>query len=102
MPAIDRRKYSRYDSPQEINYILHPFNSEEIYTGIIVNMSYAGMCLHVANPLSLGQEITIKRKNQYYVNGTVIWCNDIGERLNPYKIGLKFEFKHNKGRLASK
>ena len=60
------------------------------------------MCLYVSNPVSVSQEITIKRKNQYYVRGTVIWCNEIGERLNPYKIGLKFEFNHNNGRLASK
>jgi hypothetical protein len=93
MPASDRRRYSRYDSQQEISYILHPSNSEKIYTGIIVNMSCAGMCLYVANPLSLGQEITIEQKNQYYVKGTVIWCYEMSSRLNPYRVGLKFAFK---------
>jgi c-di-GMP-binding flagellar brake protein YcgR len=93
MLKSDRRRYSRYDSKQEISYIVHPTNSKQLYTGIIVNMSCAGMCLNVANHLSLGQEITVTQKNQYYVKGTVIWCIEMGESLHPYKIGLKFAFK---------
>jgi hypothetical protein len=88
--ARDRRRYNRHDFQQEISYIFGRSDAEEICTGITVNMSCSGMCLHVSNPLSLGQEITIKRENQYYVKGTVIWCNELSEKLHPYKIGLQF------------
>jgi hypothetical protein len=64
--------------------------SEKIYTGSIINMSCAGMCLHVSDPVAPGQKITINRENQFYVNGTVVWCNELGGRLHPYKIGLQF------------
>ena len=90
LQVSDRRKYSRHDFPQEISYSLHFSDSEKIYTGSIVNISCAGMCLHVSDPVGPGQKITIKRENQFYVKGTVVWCNEPGERLHPHKIGLRF------------
>ena len=90
LQAGDRRRYSRHDFPQEINYSLNFGNSETIYTGSIVNISCAGMCLHVSDPVGPGQKITIKRENQFYVKGTVVWCNELSERLHPYKVGLRF------------
>ena len=90
MQTSERRRYSRYDFQQEISYILHPSNSEKIYPGIIVNMSCSGMCLHVSNPVSSGQEITIRRENQYYIKGTVVRCNEMGGRLHTYEVGLQF------------
>jgi Tfp pilus assembly protein PilZ len=102
MKASERRRYNRYEFQEEIGHILHPSNSEKIYTGILVNISCAGMCLYVSNPVILGQEITIKRENQYYIKGRVVWCNEMGERSHPYKVGLKFAIKHNTGKLAQK
>jgi len=86
----DRRRYSRHDFPQEISYSLHFPDSKKIYRGSIVNMSSAGMCLHVSDPVHPGQKITIKQKNQFYVKGTVVWCNELGGRLHPYTVGLRF------------
>lgn len=100
MQAGDRRRYSRYDFQQEISYILRPSDSEKICTGIIMNMSCSGMCLYASGPVSLGQKITIKRENQYYIKGTVVWCNEMGAGLHSYKVGLKFEFEHNEGKAA--
>ena len=93
MPESDRRRYRRYDLQQQISYVLNRSHSEQMHTGIMVNMSSAGMCLNVSNPVSSGQEITIKRENQFYIEGTVVWCDKLGETLNPYKVGLKFEFE---------
>lgn len=90
MPARERRQHDRYDFQQEIVYTLHPPISAKTNTGIIVNMSCSGMCLYASNPVRLGQEITVKRGNQYYVKGTVIWSNETFERMNPYKVGLKY------------
>ena len=88
--ASERRRYTRYDSQQEIGYAFRLSDSEQNHSGIIVNMSRSGMCLCVSSPVIPGQEITIKRENQYYVNGTVVWCNGTGEGLNPYRVGLQF------------
>jgi hypothetical protein len=86
----ERRRYGRHDFPQKISYNLPLSDSEKIYTGSIVNMSCAGMCLCVSNPVGPGQKITINRGNQFYVKGTIIWCNELGGRLHRYKIGLRF------------
>jgi hypothetical protein len=64
--------------------------SEKTYSGSIVNISCAGMCLCISSPVDPGQKITINRGNQFYVKGTVVWCNELGGRLNPYRIGLQF------------
>jgi hypothetical protein len=90
LQVSDRRRYGRHDFPQEISYCLRFPDSERICTGRIINMSCAGMCLHVSDPVASGQKITINRENQFYVNGTVVWCNELGGRLHPYKIGLQF------------
>jgi len=92
--ATDRRRYNRYNIQQEISYILHASHFEKIHTGIINNMSSSEMCLHISNPVSLVHEITIKQEDQYedqyYVKGTVLWCKRMGDKLHPYRVGLKF------------
>lgn len=90
MQVSDRRRYGRHEFHQEISYSLYLSAPEKTYTGSIVNISCAGMCLYVSNPVGPGQKITIKRENQFYVKGTVVWCNELGERLHPYKVGLQF------------
>ncbi len=90
MPARERRQHNRYDFQQEIVYTLNPPDSAKINMGIIVNMSCSGMCLYASSPVRLGQEITVKRGNQYYVKGTIIWCSETFGRMKPYKFGLKY------------
>jgi c-di-GMP-binding flagellar brake protein YcgR len=90
LQAVDRRRYNRHDFRQEISYSLHLSPSEKTYTGSTVNISCGGMCLCVSNPVGPGQKITIKRGNQFYVEGNVVWCNEISGRLHPYKVGLQF------------
>jgi hypothetical protein len=86
----DSRRHSRHDFPQEISYSLHLSDSEKIYTGSIVNISCAGMCLCMSTPVGPGQKMTINRENQFYVKGIVIWCNELGDGSHPYKVGVKF------------
>ena len=97
MTAIERRIHVRYGTRQEIDYD-SPDVPGEIFVGSIINISHSGMCLYVSNPVRLGQEITVRRENQYYVKGIVVWCNESGGRINRHEVGLEFKFDRAAGR----
>ena len=89
MSSIERRSHIRYDIQQEVHYI-NPDAPGEIFTGIIKNISHSGLCLYLLNPVTVGQEITIKSKHELYRKGTIVWFSETGEKLDIYKAGLKF------------
>ncbi len=89
MSSVERRSYVRYDIQQEIHYI-SPDTPGEIFTGIIKNISHSGLCLYVLNPVTVGQEITIKSKHELYKKGIIVWFSETGEKFGIYKVGLKF------------
>ncbi|MEW6001445.1 MAG: PilZ domain-containing protein [Nitrospirota bacterium] len=59
--SFDRREHVRHDldDKPEIEYTLDPF-SDEIFEGLVINISRQGLCLFISNPLRAGKEITIK------------------------------------------
>jgi hypothetical protein len=62
MTVSDKRRHSRDDTISTVQYVLNRLPSEEIFDGVIANMSASGVCLLTTNPLSNGQDITIKNK----------------------------------------
>jgi hypothetical protein len=78
MSSVERRSHIRYDI------------QGEIFTGIIKNISHSGLCLYVLNPVTVGQQITIKSKHELYRKGTIMWLSETGEKFDIYKVGLKF------------
>ena len=89
MASVERRKYYRYDIQQEIRYI-SPDAPRESFTGVIKNISHSGLCLYALDPVRIGQEITIKSKQELYRKGTVVWFRETGEKFDIYKVGLQF------------
>lgn len=88
MKVIERRSHSRYDFPQQIQYI-SPDTREEI-TSIIFDISDSGMCLYMFSPVGVGQEIIIQRRRQFYKKGVIVWSSKMIEDIEIYKVGLKF------------
>jgi hypothetical protein len=89
MSSIERRSHIRYDIQQEIQYIT-PDAPIESFAGVIKNISHSGVCLYALNPVKIGQEITIKSKQELYKKGIVVWFRETGEKFDIYKAGLKF------------
>ena len=78
----------RHDFKQDIEYCLNVSGPHEKFVGVTVNKSIDGLGLRVFNPLCAGQEITILNGLEApNLNGTVIWCNKVGE--NAYSAGLR-------------
>jgi hypothetical protein len=78
----------RHDFRRDIEYCLNASCPHEKFIGFTVNKSIDGLGLRVFNPLYAGQEITILSGLETpNLNGTVIWCNKVGERA--YRAGLR-------------
>ena len=85
---VGKKPNKRYDFIQNIEYCLNASRPHEKYIGFTVNKSIDGLGLRVFNPLYAGQEITILNGLEATkLNGTVIWCNQVGE--NAYRAGLR-------------
>ena len=85
---VGKKPNKRYDFIQDIEYCLNASSPQEKFIGFTVNKSSDGLGLRVFNPLYAGQEITIlKGLEATNLNGTVIWCNQVGE--NTYRVGLR-------------
>ena len=85
-----KKPNKRYDFVQDIEYCLNASRPHEKYIGFTVNKSTDGLGLRVFNPLYVGQEITILNGLEASkLNGTVIWCNQVGE--SAYRAGLRLK-----------
>jgi hypothetical protein len=62
MSEFDKRRHSRDDTISAVQYVLNRLHSEEIFDGVIANISESGVCLLTTDPLGKGQDITIKNK----------------------------------------
>ena len=81
-------KHDRCYMNSSVEYVLDPFNADEIFEGTIENISESGMCLLTSHALTEGQEITIKSL-LFLPSQTAVVCwtetQDDG-----YRVGLKF------------
>jgi len=89
-PLVGKKPNKRHDFIQDIEYCLNASRPLEKLIGFTVNKSDDGLGLRVFNPLYAGQEITIlNRLEATNLNGTVIWCNQVGE--GAYRAGLRLK-----------
>lgn len=87
---VGKKPNKRYDFKRNIEYCLKPSCPHEKFIGFTVNKSIDGLGLRVFNPLYAGQEITILNGLEVpNLNGTVVWCNQVGERT--YRAGLRLK-----------
>ncbi len=85
----NRRAHIRYDLNKDIEYTSTHAASGESFKGIIVDISDSGLGLFAFAPLSVGQEITIKRGLPHsHSRGFVRWCKELDENI--YRVGLLF------------
>lgn len=86
----NRRKQPRFSIRSGVRYTLQegPFAEEK--EGFMINMSSAGLCLTVSEPLQVGQKIFVTRcvvsfcRRQY----EVLWTAKRDEAFVPYTVGL--------------
>ncbi len=81
-------RHDRCHLNTSVEYVLDPFSSEEVYEGVIENISESGMCLIVSHQLQEGQEITI-RTLMFLPSQTAAVCW-IEPHDDLYRAGLKF------------
>ncbi len=61
MPHVPTRKDPRYDFPSTIEYVLGSQADDEVARkGVTIDLSAAGLCMYMFDPLPHGQEIIIK------------------------------------------
>jgi hypothetical protein len=88
MTAFDKRRHSRDNTISVVQYVLNRLHSEEIFDGVIANISESGVCLLTTDPLSKGQDITIKNKiSATSQTATVRWSTKYHDLY--YKAGLE-------------
>ena len=87
---VGKKPNKRYDFVKGIEYCLNASCPQEKFSGFTVNKSIDGLGLRVFNPLYAGREITILNGLEApNLNGTVIWCNQVGE--SAYRAGLRLK-----------
>jgi hypothetical protein len=57
--APEKREHERDSFSQTIYYALEPRISGSVFSGLMVNYSFSGMCMETHYPLRDGQEIAI-------------------------------------------
>ncbi len=87
---MERRSHIRYELIQNIEYVLGPSPSEEVYKGIIIDISDVGVGMYTFKRVDVGQKILIRNGlADTYHEMTVRWCKELGE--NVYRAGLLFD-----------
>ena len=86
--TIQRRKHQRYDFCSRIDYVLTPGDTHEIFKGVTIDISQAGVRLYMFAPHHEGQGIRIKSKlPEDLESATICWIKKRDGDL--YEAGLK-------------
>jgi len=85
----ERRKHLRYTYLVDIEYMLNPQTTDEIFKCAVVNISSCGMSLLIRNLCHIGQKITIRGELPNLAKTAVVrWTKKIG---GCYKVGVECE-----------
>jgi hypothetical protein len=85
-----KRKFSRCDFYQIIEYSFIPHIADKVSTGLLHDFSYSGLCMITHQPFQEGQEIVIKSSlMSNSISAVVRWCSNTGTAT--YKVGLEFK-----------
>jgi c-di-GMP-binding flagellar brake protein YcgR len=83
----ERRKHSRCSYFLDIEYMLNPQTTDEIFKCAVVNISSCGMSLLIRNLYQIGQRITIRGELPNLAKTAVVrWTKKIG---GCYKVGVE-------------
>ena len=90
MEFENRRRYPRYEVPYTVAECALSHNeSEVIFVGLLCNYSKGGACMHTAQPLAIGQRISIESKDPKLSETAVVrWFKD--ESVSSFRVGLEF------------
>ncbi len=85
----ERRKHLRYSYFVDLEYMLNPQTSDEIFKCSVVNISDCGMGLLISRLFHLGEKITIKSDLPNLARTVVVrWIT----KLNGfYKVGVEYD-----------
>jgi len=85
----ERRKHLRYTYLVDIEYMLNPQTTDEIFKCAVVNISSCGMSLLIRDLHHIGQKITIRSELPNLAETAVVrWTKKIG---GCYKAGVECE-----------
>lgn len=83
----ERRKHLRYSYFVDIEYMLNPKTTDEIFKCAVVNISNSGMSLLIRNLFQIGQKITIRSALPNFAKTAVVrWIKKFG---GFYKVGVE-------------
>ncbi len=87
--GIEKRKTRRFNMTSSIEYVLYPRTSDEVYKGVLVNISTTGLCAYVFSSHPEGQQIAItSRLPVEYSAATIMWTDKEDDGF--YRTGWKF------------
>jgi PilZ domain len=90
MAHVTTRKDPRYDFPSTIEYVLGSQAGDEVaHKGVTIDLSVAGLCMYIFDPLPQGQKIIIKTALPVG-SGTAAICWTRKEENSLFRSGLKF------------
>jgi c-di-GMP-binding flagellar brake protein YcgR len=89
MSYASTRRDTRFDYPSTIQYVLGSHADDEVaHKGITIDLSAAGFCMYIFDPLPQGQKIIIKTTLPVDSRTAVIcWTR---KESSLYRSGLKF------------
>ena len=88
----ERREHLRYTYLVDIEYMLNPQTTDEIFKCAVVNISNCGMSLLAGNLFHIGQKITIKSALPNSAKTAVVrWIKKLG---GFYKVGVECDDKN--------
>lgn len=86
--TLQKRKYQRYDYCSRIEYVLTAGDTQEIFKGVTIDISQAGLRLYMFAHHHEGQGIRIKSKlPEDLESATICWIKKCDGDL--YEAGLK-------------
>ena len=85
-----KRKYSRCDFSQIIQYAIPAHIASQASTGLLQDFSYSGLCMLTHHPLQEGEEIVIRSSlTTDPLTAIVRWCCHTGN--SNYRVGLELK-----------
>ena len=82
-----RRQYKRGVVVRMAEYSVITSSNNDVYDGIISDISVLGMCLLTTDPLQRGEKIAFRGNNPTSKSAVVLWSE---RGAFYYKVGLKF------------
>jgi len=90
MEFEQKRRYPRYEVPYTVAECVLSQDAREVnFIGLICNYSKGGACIHTAQPLAIGETISIQSEDPKLSETAIVrWFKD--ESVSSYRIGLEF------------